>query len=119
MTSLARIFAAAVLLFVCADAIAAKRANFGGTNHFLYAYGTTDGTNPNNTWYTPANNLRTPVGQYHLAPKLVSSQIYSMKASGQTDRGCLRHQSRATSIARRLIAPIRPGNGVESSPASR
>lgn len=93
MTSLARIFAAALLLFVCVDAIAAKRANFGGTNHFLYAYGTTDGTNPNNTWYTPANNLRTPVGQYHLAPKLVSSQIYSMKASGQTAYTIVMHNS--------------------------
>lgn len=43
MTSLARILAAALLLFACADAIAAERANFGGTN-------------PNNTSHIPANN---------------------------------------------------------------
>lgn len=93
MTALPRVFAALLLLLAFADASAAKRANFGGTLHFIHSYGTTDGTNPNNTWYIPAQNLRTPVAFYHLNPKLVQSQIYSLKASGQSAYGIILHHS--------------------------
>ncbi len=93
MRLLARIFAAALLLFACADVSAAKRANFGGTIHFIHSYGTTDGTNPNNTWYVPAQNLRTPVAFFHLNPKRVLTQINSLKASGQNAYGIILHHS--------------------------
>lgn len=83
MKSLTMLFAAAMLLATATDAHATKRTAYGGTNHFLYAYGTTDGTNPNDTWYVPAQNLRTPVGGYHLNSWLVDTQISAMAASGQ------------------------------------
>lgn len=83
MRHLTRIACAALALCAISHADAAKRAPYGGTNHFLYAYGTTDGNNPNNTWYVPAQNLRTPVGGYHLNPSLVNTQIAAMAASGQ------------------------------------
>lgn len=93
MRLLARIFAAALLLFACADVSAAKRANFGGTIHFIHSYGTTDGTNPNNTWYVPAQNLRTPVAFFHLNPKRVLTHMSSLKASGQNAYGIILHHS--------------------------
>ncbi len=93
MSILIRLLAVTALLCLSTNAMAAKRANFGGTNHFLYAYGTTNGTNPNNTWYTPAQNLRTPVGGYHLNPSLVQSQISASKASGQTAYTIIIHNS--------------------------
>lgn len=69
------------------DARAEKKVNFGGTNHFIYDYGTTNGLNPSGTWYVPGQNLRTPVGHYHLNPQKVINQIYGMRSSGQNAYG--------------------------------
>lgn len=73
----------ALLVSICPDAAAQKKVNFGGTNHWLYAYGTADGTNTGNSWYLPALNLRPTVAHYHLNPSLVDSQISALKSSGQ------------------------------------
>lgn len=62
---------------------AQKRINFGGTNHWLYAYGTADGHNTGGSWYIPALNLRPTVAHYHLNSGLVNSQINALRASGQ------------------------------------
>lgn len=62
---------------------AQKKINFGGTNHWLYSYGTADGNNTGGTWYVPALNLRPTVAHYHLNPGLVNSQINALRASGQ------------------------------------
>lgn len=93
MRMLPPLMLAAALFAAAPQADANKRAPFGGTNHFLYAYGTTDGTNPNNTWYVPAQNLRTPIGGYHLNPSLVNAQIAAMAASGQKAYSVIIHNS--------------------------
>ena len=64
---------------------AAKYVNDGGTNHFIYSYGTADGYNTDYLWYIPIPaNIRPPVGTYNLNPNLVNQQILALKASGQT-----------------------------------
>jgi hypothetical protein len=84
MNLILRAIVITLLTIVSSSALAAKKANFGGTNHFIYAYGTADGFNTGGSWYLPALNLRPPVGTYHLDPGLVNAQIAAMKASGQT-----------------------------------
>jgi hypothetical protein len=83
MSLLFRTIVIALLTMICSSALAAKKINFGGTNHFIYAYGTADGFNTGGTWYIPALNIRPPVGTYHLDPGLVNAQIEAMKASEQ------------------------------------
>lgn len=73
-----------ISLFLSFSCFAAKYINDGGTNHFIYAYGTADGANTGNLWYQPAHNIRPPVGTYHLNKPLVNQQISALKASGQT-----------------------------------
>lgn len=63
---------------------AAKFSNYGGTNHFISSYGTTDGIGTNQSWYVPAANIKPPVGTYHLNSIVVDQQIAALKASGQT-----------------------------------
>jgi hypothetical protein len=73
----------AIAAFWATDASTQKKVNFGGTNHWLYAYGTADGNNTGGTWYLPATNIRPPVAHYHLNPSLVASQINALRTSGQ------------------------------------
>lgn len=58
--------------------------NFGGTDHWLYAYGTADGNNTGESWYLPALNLRPTLGTLHHNPMLVYEQMQALRASGQT-----------------------------------
>lgn len=76
---------ASILMFAL-PATAGKRVNFGGTNHWLYAYGTADGLNTNYSWYLPVLNLRPTVAHYHLAPSTVASQIQALRGSGAVFR---------------------------------
>lgn len=71
------------LLFIAPTAQAQKKVNFGGTNHWIYAYGTADGHNTGNSWYLPAQNLRPTVAHYHLSSSTVDAQISGLKNSGQ------------------------------------
>lgn len=88
-----RLFLAALVLLAMPAAHAAKGVPFGGTDHFLYAYGTTDGFGANNGWYLPAQNLRTPIGGYHLDPAKVDAQIAGLAASGQKAYTLVLHNS--------------------------
>ena len=76
-----RQFLVPFLLLATPPAQADKGVPFGGTDHFLYAYGSADGSGAN--WYLPAQNLRTPIGGYHLDPTKVDAQIMGLAASGQ------------------------------------
>ncbi|MEZ4315725.1 MAG: hypothetical protein R3F14_47520, partial [Polyangiaceae bacterium] len=58
--------------------------NFGGTNHWVYDYGTADGNNTNGTWYVPALNLRSTVATLQLDMSDVHKQMMALRASGQT-----------------------------------
>lgn len=58
--------------------------NFGGTNQWLYAYGTADGNNTGESWYTPALNLRPTLGTMEHDPELVYAQMSAMRKAGQT-----------------------------------
>jgi hypothetical protein len=73
------------LLYFLATAMTvnAKQLNYGGSNHFFYATGTSDGFNTNNNWYMPALNVRPIVGTYQLNQSAVQSQMNAAYLSGQ------------------------------------
>ncbi|MEZ4293579.1 MAG: hypothetical protein R3B70_01285 [Polyangiaceae bacterium] len=59
-------------------------ANFGGSNHWVYDYGTADGHNTNQSWYLPALNLRSTVPTMEHDMSDVYAQMVALRASGQT-----------------------------------
>lgn len=71
------------LLLLASLAAHAKPVNYGGSNHWLYATGTADGSNVGNSWYLPAQNIRPVVGMYQLNATLVQQQMAAARASGQ------------------------------------
>lgn len=76
-----------ILSGLSSTSFAAKYVNDGGTNHFLYSYGTATlgGDFGTGVWYwNPGRNIRTPVAYYHLDKTIVDNQIVALKASGQT-----------------------------------
>lgn len=65
-------------------ATTARPIDFGGSNHWLYAHGTADGGNTNQSWYLPALNLRPTLGTLEHDPGLVHQQMIAMRKAGQT-----------------------------------
>lgn len=74
-------------LLLCAQSTFAATTVPGmGVDYFFYDLGSYNpnvpASWPNNDWYNPGQNVKTPIGLYQLMPSKVDTQISNMRASG-------------------------------------